>query len=54
MPATPAIETAQWRSVIVTPHAGGRVVLRERATSRRVLAGRNTPNHGDLGTKCSD
>lgn len=54
MPAGPSIERARWRSVIVTPHAGGRVVLRERAASRRTLASRNTPNHGAFGPKCLD
>jgi cytochrome P450 family 135 len=29
-PASPRIERPRWRSVIVTPHAGGRVVLRPR------------------------
>jgi cytochrome P450 len=48
MPAASVVERARWRSVIVTPHAGGRVVLRERATSGRVLAGRSTPNHAAL------
>jgi cytochrome P450 len=54
MPACPTMERARWRSVIVTPHAGGRVVLRERATSRRVLSGRRTPESRDFGAKCSD
>jgi cytochrome P450 len=54
MPAAPTIEKARWRSVIVTPHAGGRVVLRERATTRRAPEGGNAPNHGVFGAKCSD
>ena len=54
MPTGPTIERARWRSVIVTPHAGGRVVLRERATSGRVLAGRSTPKHAAFSAKCSD
>jgi cytochrome P450 len=54
MPAGPTIERARWRSVIVTPHAGGRVVLRERAANQRALEGRNTPNHGAFGAKCLD
>jgi cytochrome P450 len=29
-PAGPHIERARWRSVIVTPHAGGRIILRRR------------------------
>lgn len=32
LPASHTIERARWRSVIVTPHAGSRVVLRKRAT----------------------
>jgi cytochrome P450 len=32
LPAATAIERPRWRSVIVTPHAGGRVILRERGT----------------------
>ena len=54
MPAGPAIERARWRSVIVTPHAGGRVVLRERSTNRRAPEGGNAPNHGAFGAKCLD
>jgi cytochrome P450 len=54
MPAGPTIERARWRSVIVTPHAGGRVVLRARAANRRALEGRNAPNRGSFGAKCSD
>jgi cytochrome P450 len=54
VPAGPTIERARWRSVIVTPHAGGRVVLRERGASRRTLAGRNAPNRGAFDAKCSD
>ena len=53
VPTGPTIETARWRSVIVTPHAGGRVVLRERA-ARRVLTGKKTPNHDAFGAQCSD
>jgi cytochrome P450 len=30
MPTSPTMEKAQWRSVIVTPHAGARVTLRKR------------------------
>jgi cytochrome P450 len=30
MPAGPRIERARWRSVIVTPHAGSRIILRAR------------------------
>jgi cytochrome P450 len=33
MPAASHIERARWRSVIVTPHAGSRVILRERRRS---------------------
>jgi cytochrome P450 len=54
LPAAPAIERARWRSVIVTPHAGGRVVLRERVASRPTPAGRKAPNHGVFDAKCSD
>jgi cytochrome P450 len=54
LPAAPAIERARWRSVIVTPHAGGRVVLRERAARRPVPAGGIAPNRGTFGAKCSD
>jgi cytochrome P450 len=54
MPASPTIERARWRSVIVTPHAGGRVVLRERALNRRASEDRNGPYHGAFRAKCSD
>jgi cytochrome P450 len=43
LPASRAIERARWRSVIVTPHAGSRVVLRRlRASSGRL---RSWPSH---------
>jgi cytochrome P450 len=35
LPANSKIERAQWRSVIVTPHAGSRVILRKRAVTGR-------------------
>jgi cytochrome P450 len=35
LPASRRIERARWRSVIVTPHAGSRVVLRERRPRAR-------------------
>ena len=37
-PVAPAIERARWRSVIVTPAQGGRVVLRKRDTTRLFLS----------------
>lgn len=43
-PASPRMERPVWRSVIVTPHAGGRVILRARQrptiASRRLTPGR--------------
>lgn len=43
-PASPRMERPRWRSVIVTPHAGGRVILRARRrssiTTRRLTPGR--------------
>lgn len=35
-PASPRMERPRWRSVIVTPHAGGRVILRTREQPRIV------------------
>lgn len=43
-PVSRRIEHARWRSVIVTPHAGSRVILRARATPRRrITHERSTP-----------
>jgi cytochrome P450 len=41
-PAARKIERPRWRSVIVTPHAGSRVVLRRRHHTRRPRAGIDT------------
>ena len=41
-PAAPRIERARWRSVIVTPRAGGRVVLQPRLTTHQ--AGLSVPS----------
>lgn len=42
-PANARMEHARWRSVIVTPHAGSRVILRARAAPRRHTLDRSTP-----------
>ncbi len=42
LPASKHFEHARWRSAILVPHAGGRVVLRERAGPRRRV--RNNPS----------
>lgn len=43
-PASRRMEHARWRSVIVTPHAGSRVILRARETPRRrMMLDRSTP-----------
>lgn len=39
-PASPALERARWRSVIVTPAHGGRIVLPRRRSQRHADAGR--------------
>lgn len=50
-PASPRMERPRWRSVIVTPHAGGRVVLRKRQphriVSRRLIPARVPAQAGD-------
>jgi cytochrome P450 len=55
LPASSAIERARWRSVIVTPHAGGRIVLRERNVGSRrspsLPAGRDS---GHFRADCSE
>jgi len=48
MPAGPTIEGARWRSVIVTPRAGGRVVLRERSKPQK-LADKKVRDRGAFG-----
>jgi cytochrome P450 len=44
-PAARSIERPRWRSVIVTPHAGARVVLRRRGRTRTGVAGDIDPSN---------
>ncbi len=53
-PAAPRIERARWRSVIVTPHAGGRVVLHARTARPLLRATGKTFRRGVSGADCSD
>jgi cytochrome P450 len=43
LPATPDIERPRWRSVIVTPHAGSRIVLRTRVRRHLPRSPRSCP-----------
>ncbi len=43
LPASQRIERPRWRSVLLTPHAGSRIVLRRRFTSKRLRAARRSP-----------
>lgn len=49
-PASRRMERPRWRSVIVTPHAGSRVVLRPRERGASVLA----PRRGTAAGACGD
>jgi len=53
LPAGKRVERPRWRSVIVTPHAGARVVLRPRRQSTARLKARTSEDGSRRGSAAS-